>query len=178
MGGFFTGLFANIKVNWPIWLVGVLIASNLFFVWEWRHTDAALIKERASHAADIASFKQAQATADAKAQSERATLLKESKANADQADAHYSTLASQYHASLVRYAGHQSGTKQSGNNQLSTSGGSNGSSSSSDLPTAVGDLPPTITITSGDAQICAVNTARLSAVHDWAVALPKQVTQP
>lgn len=166
VGNFFKALFANIKAHWAIWLVGVLIAFNFFSVWEWRSTDTKLVRERAAHAADVNAFKQAQREADTKAQMVRAVLLKESKANAAQADANYTTLASQYHASLLRFGAHQGHSGQSNHNQLSTPEGGNGPSSST-------DLPPTITITGSDAEICAINTARLVAVHDWAVSLPK-----
>lgn len=164
--GFTTALVKNIVQNWKIWLIGLLIAGNGFFSWEWRHTDGALIKERAAHAADINAFKQAQKEADAKASMERAVLLKESKANAAQADANYTSLLAQYHASLMRYAQGTGGSKRPGNNQLPTTKGGDGSSTSTQLPAA-------ITISGQDAEICAVNTARLQAVHDWATNLPK-----
>lgn len=165
LGSFFSGLFANMIKYWQYWLIGLLIVGNLFNGGEWRHTNAMLIKERAAHAADIASFKKAQADADTKAQTERAVLLKESKANAAQADANYTTLLSSYHASIMRYKAPQGTARGRSDNQLSTTQGGDGSSTSTELPS-------TLTISGDDAQICAVNTARLQAVHDWAVSLP------
>lgn len=167
---FFDALFTSIRTHWQLWLVGVLIAGNLGTCWEWRHTDALLVKERAAHAADIATFKKVQADANAQAQTERATLVKEGKDSAEQADKHYASLAGQYRASLVRYAQHQGAASQPSNSKLPAP-------QSSDGPSASADLPATITITGSDAEICAINTARLSAVHDWAVSLPKEPTQ-
>lgn len=166
IGTFLGGLFKNIVQYWYIWLIAVLFAGNGFFYWEWRHTDAALKSERAAYAAQAASFKNAQAVANAQANAERAVLQKESKANADQADASYATLLAKYHASLLRYSTSSSGTSQAGDSQLPTPQGSDG-------PSTGAELPPTLTITGDDAQICAVNTARLQAVQTWALQLEK-----
>lgn len=170
VGKFFSALFANVLKYWQLWLVGALIASNLFFVWEWRSTRAALVKEQAAHAADIASYKKAQADANAKAQTERAILQKESKADADQADANYAGLAAKYHASLLRYAAVKGTGSKPNNNQLPTTQSSNG-------PGPGPDLPATLVISGSDAEICAVNTARLQAVQQWAITLPTKVPQ-
>lgn len=179
IGTALTAIVNNIVTYWKIWLIALLIAGNGIFLWEWRHTDAALVKEHAAHVADIASFKKAQADADNKAQTERALIQKESQADADQADANYSGLLTKYHASLVRYT-QQAGKSislQSTNYQLQTTQGGNGPSASTELPTAVTELPTTIEITGDDAQICAVNTARLVAVHDWAVGLKQEAAK-
>lgn len=170
VGTFFTDLFANIAAHWQLWLVGVLIAGNIGTCWEWRHTDALLVKERAAHAADIASYKQAQATANLLAQTEKSALQKESKADADQADANYAGLAAKYHASLLRYSQTPGAASVPGNHQLQSPEGSDG-------PGASTDLPATLVITGSDAQICAVNTARLQAVQTWAITLPKEAGQ-
>lgn len=166
IGNFFSGLIKNIETHWQLWLVGLLIAGNIFTAWEWNHTTTALTKEKAAHAADIATFKRTQAEADTRAQMIKQTLQKEAKANADQADASYSNLLAQYHGSLLRYASSKGSAKQPSNSQLSTTQGSNGPSTNT-------ELPATLTISGDDAQICAVNTARLQSVHDWATSLPK-----
>lgn len=154
------------KIKWYAWVIGVLAASNLFTYAEWRHTSALLHIEKSVHAQDISNFRTAQATADAAAQAEKTVLLQESKTNAAKADASYSALLTQYHTNLLRYSTHQGATKQADSDQLSTTKGSDGPSESTNLPS-------TINISSDDAQVCAVNTARLQAVHDWAVSLPK-----
>ena len=167
---FFAALIQNIQHYWFLWLIGTLLVTNGFTAWEWRSTDANLVRERAAHAADIASFKNAQAIASAKADAERAAIQKESKANADQADANYSGLLAQYHASLLRYAQANSGAGQPGNHQLPAPKGTDG-------PSTGTQLPATITISGYDAEICAENTARLEAAHDWAMTLLKETPQ-
>lgn len=167
IGGAFSGLIKNIVDNWKVWLIALMITSNIFTAWEWQKTASKLTQERNAHAADIKAFKDAQTAANNQTKVIKQTLQKEAKADADQADAHYSSLLSQYHASLLRYGQHSGGSNQPGNNQLPTTQGSDGPGSSSQLPS-------TLVISGDDAQICAVNTARLQAVHDWATTLPKE----
>lgn len=166
----FSSIFANIAKYWYFYTIGVLIAVNLFFSYEWHHTSDLLTKEKAVHAQDIQNFKTAQDIANANAKAEQAALVKESKADAAQADANYSGLLFKYHASLVRYSTSQGASQQADHYQLPTPQGSDGPGSST-------DLPKSITITGNDAEICAINTARLQAVHDWAIALPKEASQ-
>lgn len=149
-----------------IWIISVLVLSNLFTLHEWQHTSANLKTEKALHATDIKNFKDAQAQANINAKAIEDKLIKESKANAAQADATYSTLLGQYRASLLRYRTNQSTAQQTNSDQLPTPKGGDGPSESP-------QLPATLEITSEDAETCAVNTARLQAVHDWAVSLPK-----
>lgn len=162
-----TLVLSFLKSHWKAILIGGLLTTNVFTIGEWRHTDAQFRQERAAHTADIVSFKDAQRIADTNAQNKRDELLKESKANATKADQSYSDLLAKYKSSLLRYQANQSGASQSDNYQLPTPQGGNGSGSSPDL------LGSSVTITGSDAQICAVNTARLVAVHDWAIGLPK-----
>jgi hypothetical protein len=169
IGSFLKTLIANIIKYWYVWLIALLVSSNGFTYWRWQVNHTQLIKEVAAFNAQAASFKAAQAAANAQANAERNVLQKESKADAEQADADYATLLAQYHASLLRYSASQGDTQQPGNNQLQPTQGSNGSSPSTDLPAQ-------IVISGSDAEVCAVNTARLQAVHDWAITLPKEVT--
>lgn len=155
------------KIKWYVWALGVLTLSNLFTYAEWQHTSHALKQERTVHAQDIANFKATQVAANMIANAQRQSLLTESKANAAKADADYSTLLTRYHASLVRYGTHQGHASQPDNHQLPATQGGNG-------PGTSADVPSTITISGNDAQICAVNTARLQSVHDWAISLPRQ----
>ena len=171
IGTFFKDLFASILKYWQYWLIGLLLGCGLASTYGLYDTRISLTKEKAAHAYDIKSFKDAQAAANNKAQEERAILQKESKANADQADANYSTLLARYHTSLMRYAPSKGGTKFASNNQLSSPEGSDG-------PSASTDLPATLTITGDDANICAINTARLQAVRDWATTLPQTEGDP
>lgn len=167
--GFFVGVWESI-IKYPFqWLTAFLLLTNLLFFYEWRNTNTNLIKEKAAHTKDIQDFRTAQIVANAKAVAVQAALKKESQADADQADANYSGLFAKYRANLVRYSTNQSATKQSDHYQLPTAQGS-------DRPSQSTELPKVITITGDDAEICAVNTARLQAVHDWALDLPKEVT--
>lgn len=161
-----TKLFLS-KVPILAWVVGVLVLSNAFTYAEWRHTSAVLAREKTAHALDISNFKATQIAANTQAEAIRDLLIQESKTRATQADANYATLFTKYRASLVRYAAYQGSASQADHNQLPATQGSDGPSTST-------ELPGTLTITGGDAEICAINTARLQSVHDWAVNLPKQ----
>lgn len=181
LGGALTGVDFNAIGNvlktigqsmikyWYLWIIGILIVSNGLTGWQLKHTRDALKTEVAAHAKDILDFKNAQAEADAKAQTITATLTQRSKDDATKADANYSNLLAQYRVNLLRYRTSQGGTQQAGDHQLSTTQSGNGPSASTELSTLV--------ISQEDAGICAVNTARLQAVHDWAIGLPKEVTQ-
>lgn len=154
------------KIPAIVWIIGALLLSNLFTLHMWQHTSIALKNEKTAHSTDVKNFKQAQKEADVIAEATRARLLKESTENAKQADASYRSLLSKYHTSLMRFSASQSITKQTDSDQLPAT-------QIGDGPSPDTDLPATLIITGGDAQICAVNTARLVAVHDWAVTLPK-----
>jgi len=155
------------KVKWYVWVIGALSATNLFTYEMWQHDSHALKNEKAAHVQDINNFKAAQATANAVAEATRTTLITESKANAAKADANYASLLTQYRASLLRYRTDTGSGSQADHNQLPATEGSNG-------PSPSPQLPETLTISGADADICAVNTARLVAVHDWAISLPRQ----
>lgn len=156
-----------LKIKWYYYVIGLLAASTLLANTLWQHTSKELKQERTVHAQDISNFKTTQALANSLAEAQRTQLLQESKANAAKADASYSTLLTQYHASLVRYSLNHGSTSQAVDHQLPATQGSNGPSESPDIST------DEINITHDDAEICAVNTARLVAVHDWAVSLPR-----
>lgn len=160
--GLLSGLFSNIMANWKVWLVGLLVALQLGTGYGWYHDHEGLLKERAAHQLDITNFKNAQAAADKAAQTEKVQLQTESKAAKNEADTNYSSLLSQYDASLVRYAAGKGHTVTGSDNQLPAAQGSDGSSTST-------KLPEIIVITGDDGQICAENTARLQASHDWAI---------
>lgn len=169
-----TPTFAFVKKWWRFIVPVLLIATNCATIYEWRNTNLALTAEKAAHTRDINTFRTAQATANAAAEQIRQNLLKESKANADQADAQYATLLSQYRTNLLRYQANQSSPSPTQYYQLPATGSSTGPSTGtvvSPPPIAFSNAPVTISI--DDANICAVNTARLQAVHDWALNQPK-----
>lgn len=166
IGNVMKSIGASIVKYWQYWLIALLFAANLFTGYELKHTRDKLTAEVSAHVKDITDFKNAQAEADKQAAATKAALTKESKANADQADSNYDTLLAKYRSSLLRFSSGQGGTGAGGNSQLPASQGGNG-------PGTGTELPKSLTITGEDAGICAVNTARLVAVHDWAVSLPK-----
>lgn len=168
-GTLFTSVLANIKKNWRFYLPALLLATNIFAFHGWTTDHSKLLAERAAHQLDVQSFKAAQAAANKQAETEKRALLKESKANADQADAKYASLFASYRANLLRYKASlsQGNTDQAEHNQLPTPQGGDGPSKGTDVPFT------TLPISLDDASICAENTARLQAVHDWAVTLPK-----
>lgn len=160
---FISGLLSNIRTNWKLWLAGLLVVLQISSGYGWWRDHNLLVAERAAHTADNAKFIAAQKVADTQAQTIKTQLQTEGKAAQHDADTHYSTLLAQYDASLVRYATHPGGPKQAGDNQLPATQGTDG-------PGQGTELPPTLTIPSEDAQICAENTARLMSAHDWAIA--------
>lgn len=167
--GVFNGVglvYKSIQSHWRAYLFVALIGLLSASTYGWYRGNASLLKERAAHQLDISNFKQVQLDADNKAKAEREVLQKEAEARASQSDAEYSTLLAEYRANLVRYKASQSGTRQNGNHQLPSAQSGDGSSTGS-------DVLDTLTITGGDAQICATNTARLQAVRDWALNPPK-----
>lgn len=168
IGNILKAIGASMIKYWYLWIIGVLLSLNIVTGYEFKTTKDNLAKEVTAHVKDIQDFKTAQETANANAISIQTTLTKESQDNADKADSDYSSLLGKYRASLVRYGAGQGGAKQSGDHQLSTAQSGNGSGASSQFPQG-------LTISGADADVCAVNTARLVAVHDWAVNLPKEV---
>lgn len=152
---------SSLKKYWKLYFVGGLVALNLITAWGWEHEHKSLVQERANHQLDINHFKDAQREADTNAKALAQKLKDEGKAKANEADKKYSNLLAQYRASVLRYKANQSSASSSGNSEFQSAPSSNGPSSSS-----------SILITIEDANICAVNTARLQAVHDWTVDLP------
>lgn len=162
------GVGASMIKYWYAWVIGLLLAANLFTGYELKHTRDNLTKEVAAHVKDIQDFKSAQADADAKALVIQTTLAKESKDSADKADTDYSGLLAKYRANLLRFQANQGSTLNPSDNQFPTA-------QSGDGPSVSSQFPKGIVISGADADICTVNTARLQAVHDWAVGLPKDV---
>lgn len=151
--------------NWKLYGVLVLACLQIVTAWGWSSDHRALNAERISHKADIETYKRAQKEAQDKIDIKKKQLEQESKVKADAADEKYSILLAKYHTSLLRYKTSPSvRSGPSSGEQPQTSESGYGPSSSAELPTS-------LTISGTDAQICAVNTARLQAVHDWAIEL-------
>lgn len=160
--GFLTALGKNIAANWKTWLIGVLVLLQLGTGYGFYHEHQKYLIEVAAHKADNAKFIAAQQAANRQEQAVKNQLQTESKAAKNEADSNYSTLLAKYKLSLLRYAAGKSNSSSTGNNQLSAA-------QSADGPGESSELPQQITITGSDAEICAENTARLQAAHDWAI---------
>ena len=124
--------------------------------------DAAI----AGRAADRAAYVAAQETARSNALAAAAKKDAENAKKADNADARYADLSAQYRAISLRYAAAQSATGRA-NLPASPKG-----TESADRPGGLAVIPSgNILIPQADALICADNTARLQAAHEWAVSL-------
>lgn len=161
-------VIASFQKYWQYYIIVVLAVASMFSYHEWQTVAVDLHTEKLAHAADIKAFKDSQAEADARAKKLAETLTQQSKAKAHEADRNYKSLYAQYRANLVRYQALQRAAHGSGTGQASgTAQGSNGSGQGSVVPAPTGPL----IITGQDAQICAENTAKLQAAHDWALTI-------
>jgi hypothetical protein len=147
--------------------LAVASLTNVVTFCQWRSVSAALVEEKAAHVKTIEIFKTAQREADVRAQAIRDTLTKEAKADAKRADESYASLLTKYRASLVRYQANQGSSSGPSPSNNPTPESGNG-------PSASPQLPEAITISMNDAQICAINTARLQTVRDWTQTLSKE----
>lgn len=163
IGGAVGAFASNVKTYWKAWLIGLLIVLQVGTGYGFYHEHGKYVNEVSAHKADNAKFVAAQKAADLNAQNIKKQLQTESKAASHEADTNYSSLLSKYNASLLRYAtAAKGGVQGPSDSQLPTTGGIDG-------PGTDADLPATLTITGVDAKVCAVNTARLQASHDWAL---------
>lgn len=159
--------------HWKNYALAILIATNLLAFGCWRDTSKTLADERIAHAKEVATFVQAQKDANENAQRTKARLEKEAKDNAQKAEAQYSDLLGQYRANLLRYQqATRSGPSGPTYNRVDPAGLPLGTSPSTPVPSGPGE--GSLIISFADADICAVNTARLQAAHDWAKNLPKR----
>ena len=157
----------------PIVLGLALIITSL----GWADSHKTLVRERAEHAVVVQQFKDAQAEANRKAEAKRVELEKKAKEDATKADGRYNTLLTEYRSNLLRFKANQSTTVGSNRGELQTSEGTDRSGSSTDVlkRQAVGIADSSLVISMKDAEICAVNTARLQAAHDWATEYIKSI---
>lgn len=163
---FLADVLAFLGRHWKIIAIAGLLSTNAATLHACNDAHAALTKEKASHAADVQSYKNAQAAAQKLADDTKTRLQHENQEKADEADANYTTLLSKYRTSLLRRETTPRTSGQPGGGQSDgTAQGDNGPSYSTNVPAG------SITITNSDADICAVNTARLQVAHDWAETL-------
>lgn len=157
----------SVPVSW--YLAGVLGIAVAVSGAGWAHTSNKLEAERTAHQETkdnheqiVQGFKDAQELADQKAEAKRKEIEKEAKREAEEADKRYNDLYAKYRSNLVRY-------------QQASQGDRSGPDSGEVRTTESGYGPgggaefPTVLISFKDADICAVNTARLQVVRDWAL---------
>lgn len=143
------------------WIVSILMAVGIVLMaFGWHGTYSTLEIEKANHARFVQDVAVAQAEADRKAEAKRKELEQRAINDAKEADLRYGKLLGEYRANLLR---------------LKASQGSSGGPSSSEYQAPASGPGPstgtqfsTIVITMKDAEICAINTARLQAVYEWA----------
>lgn len=144
--------------------LGLLVALA-FTYWQWDHASLRLAQQKQKTELSELGRKNdrlayAKAQEEAKVKSLNKVIEVERKRNeeARKADEAYTSLLNRYNASIVRYQASQ--RPSAGINMSSTSVTSSGSDFSSESTQ--------ISITIEDAGICAENTARLKAAHEWA----------
>jgi hypothetical protein len=138
-------------------LAAALLVSNVawYVAWDWQKD--RVVAEQRSHEKTKQNYKDAQAEATIKAYEAKVKEDEDNAKKAKKADEAYSALLSKYNASILRYEASQRAASTI--NLSSTSTTSDGDYQSSDSTS--------ISITISDAQICAENTARLMAAHEW-----------
>lgn len=152
-------IWSRINVFVTLFLLAVAIGSTL----SWYITDLKLTNEISARAEDKASYERAQAEYEAEALRQKLQKEEEDRKRAEEADSRYAALLSQYNASLVRYKDAQRAISRAYlSGSTDTPEGGDGPSGSPVLP------EDTLIISYDDALICAVNTARLKAVQEWA----------
>lgn len=151
-------------------LAAAFVVSSL----GWYITDLKLDAERSGRQEDRLTYAKAQAEYEAKALREKEETERKNREKAKQADAAYDTLLGQYSTILVRY---QAAQRKDWRDNLSLpppiSDGDHRSSGSPQLPPPeyVVDrriiMEDSVVIPMKDAEICAVNTARLIVAREW-----------
>lgn len=140
----------------------LLLVSSL----GWYITDLKLDRTREQVKTERALYSRAQEEYTVKALKAKQEQERKDNERAQKADADYSDLLAKYNASLLRYKAAQ---RASSRTDLS---GSPKTTEGSPRPGASPELSDTeIIIPFSDAQICATNTARLEAIHEWATSV-------
>lgn len=144
-------------------LGALLLLSNVTWYALYQSKENDLLEAVTAHEKTKSNYKEAQAFAEKMSLEEALKKERENAENARKADEVYNDLLSKYNASILRYQ-REAINRQTGSVHLSsTSSSSDGSYTESENTT--------ISITLGDAGICAENTARLQAVREWALGL-------
>jgi hypothetical protein len=152
------------------WYVSAVLGLTLVLTaFGWNDTYKALQNERSAHAQTIQTFNTAQTEANKKAEAKRKELQAKADEASKQSNATYNDLYSKYRATLLRFKANQGGGQRPNSGERKAAQGSAGPGGGADVLNGQTDE---VIISLGDAGICAVNTARLQAVRDWALKLP------
>lgn len=144
------------------WVVSAAMAVGLVLMaFGWHGTYNTLATERLEHKQVVQQFKDTQAEANRKAEAKRIELERKATKDAQEADKRYGSLLAEYRTNLLRFKADQSGGSRPNSDQGEAATSSPGSSTGTQFSSIV--------ITMKDAEICAINTARLQAVRDWAL---------
>lgn len=136
-----------------------LVLSNLTWYVCYDNIRDKLVAERTAHEETIESYQKAQMEAEILNLKEARRIENENIKKAQEADATYAGLLRKYNASVLRYQAAQSTANTV---YLSSTSESTDGVNQSREHTG-------ILISLSDAGICAENTARLKAAHDWAM---------
>ena len=126
--------------------------------------------EEAGRLADREGYRRAQAEYEAEQLAEKARIERENNERMRKADEAYNSLVAEYRANLVRWQRDRAprGTNSGSNLPAAPnpSESSNRSSERTGVPTKYSEY---VAISPEDADVCAVNTARLKTVREWAL---------
>lgn len=151
------------------YVIAVLTLTLLVSSCGWQNAHKSLTRERAAHNQTIQTFTDAQAEANRKAEAKRKELETTANENAKQADTKYASLYDQYESNLLRFKASQSDLIRSYRSLIQATKSGHRPSGSADV---LDGQTPELIITLADGRICAVNTARLQAVREWALGPP------
>lgn len=155
-----------VRQHWRIALIAIVLLALTIQTFRLSATQSALDAETAGRRADATSYAQAQAEAAAIALTAKMKKEAEYAAKAEQADARVDDLGQRYHAAVLRYqAAQRAGRATDLPVAAESTESADRSSGSPVIPLG------NILIPENDAFVCATNTARLQAAHEWALSL-------
>ena len=166
MGARMIRLIRLLRQDWILYVLGALALLLIVQTFRLQSIYAALEAERLGRTNDRNEYRRAQAEATAVALTAKLKKEAEYAARADEADTRYADLSGRYRAAVMRYQAARragGGTDLPGTTEAAT--GVDGAGSGAGIPVG------TILIPQDDALICAENTARLQAAHEWAASL-------
>lgn len=155
--------------QFQLYIIAALVLVTTVTSVGWYVTDLKLDKAKQELVTFQETVKSAQKEAELKAVKAKAEQEKKDEIRREEADTLTTDLKSKYSALLVRYAEAQRKASRANLSSPSkASEGIDGPGGDTELPAGAVNLPETLTIPYKDAQICADNTARLEAAHEWA----------